>query len=201
MWGPNFGPPFVLSLFSSFLLLPSSHFFHHNIIHLLPPLDFSSPYHFFSKKKIFFSKLLNLPSLVSLNIFLDPCVLEHFCHTPIFGETHFQTHLFFAPTCILPMDFLFLLFMARNMIQHLIGMIRRGSFKTHAPYSHMDIKVNFFFGYFVWKNVVSCFIESLMVRHCHFVVCSCWNLGHFMVDHAIMLALEHVWIVVFLVMV
>ena len=49
----------------------------------------------------------------------------------------------------------------------------------------------FFFGFFVWKNVVSCFIESLMVGHCHFVVCSCWNLGHCMVDHVVMLALEH----------
>ena len=28
----------------------------------------------------------------------------------------------------------------------------------------------FFFGFFAWKNVVSCFIESLMVRHYHFVV-------------------------------
>ena len=30
-----------------------------------------------------------------------------------------------------------------------------------------------------------------MVGHCHFVVCSCWNLGHCMVDHVVMLALEH----------
>ena len=29
-----------------------------------------------------------------------------------------------------------------------------------------------------------------MVRHCHFVVCSCWNLGHCMFDHVVMLALE-----------
>ena len=165
--GVEFWPPiclvflffFFASSFITFLPLLTLFIFFLHLIFLLQ-LTISS------LKKKSFSKLLNLPSLVSLNIFLDPCVLEHFCHTPIFGETHFQTHLFFAPTCILPMDFLFLLFMARNMIQHLIGMIRRGSFKTHAPYSHMDIKVNFFFGYFVWKNVVSCFIESFLSFCC-----------------------------------
>ena len=35
------------------------------------------------------------------------------------------------------MDSLFLLFMARNMIQHLIGMMRRGSFKTPRPMHHI----------------------------------------------------------------
>ena len=35
-------------------------------------------------------------------------------------------------------------------------------------------------------------IESLMLRHCHFVVvCSCWNLGHCMVGHILILALGH----------
>ena len=29
-----------------------------------------------------------------------------------------------------------------------------------------------------------------MVRHCHFVVYSCWNLGCGMIDHVVMLALE-----------
>ena len=101
-------------------------------LNFLLHLTISSP-----KKKIF-SKLLNLSSLISLNIFLDPCVLEHFCHTPIFGETHFQIHLFFAPTCLLlPMDLLFSLFMARNMIQHLIRMMRRGFFKTPRPMLHI----------------------------------------------------------------
>ena len=110
-----------------------------NTIHLYLHLEFSSSsHHFFSKKKKIFSKLLNLSSLISLNIFLDPCVLEHFCHTPIFGETHFQIHLFFAPTCLLlPMDLLFSLFMARNMIQHLIRMMRRGFFKTPRPMLHI----------------------------------------------------------------
>ena len=37
-----------------------------------------------------------------------------------------------------------------------------------------------------------------MVRHCHFVVCSCWNLGYCMIDHVVMLVLEHFWSVYFL---
>ena len=36
-------------------------------------------------------------------------------------------------------------------------------------------------------------IENLMLRHCHCVVWSCWNLGHCMIDHIVMLALEHFW--------
>ena len=37
-----------------------------------------------------------------------------------------------------------------------------------------------------------------MVRHCHFVVCSCWNLRYCMIDHVVMLVLEHFWSVYFL---
>ena len=36
--------------------------------------------------KNYFPKLLNTPSFISLNFFLDPCVLEHFCYTSIFGR-------------------------------------------------------------------------------------------------------------------
>ena len=32
-----------------------------------------------------------------------------------------------------------------------------------------------------------------MVRHCHFVVYSCWNLGYCMIDYIVMLVLEHFW--------
>ena len=59
------------------------------------------------------------------------------------------------------------------------------------------LQAEFFFDFFVWWNVVSCFIESLMVRHCHFFVWSCWNLGICMIDHVVILALEHFWSVVF----
>ena len=134
--GAEFWPPICLvSLFfffaSSFItfLPPLTLFiFFLHLIFLLQ-LTISS-----LKKKKCFSKLLNLPSLISLNISLDSCVLEHFCHTPTFGGTHFQTHIFIASKCLLlQMDPLFLLFIARNMIHHLNGMMRRGSFKTPRP--------------------------------------------------------------------
>ena len=139
--GAKFWTPLSLvSLFFFLLLLPPSSF--------LPPLTlfiFFFPLIFllhltisFSKKH--FSKLLNLPLLISLNTFLDPCVLEYFCYTPIFGETHFQTHLLNASKChFLPMDPLFSLLMARNIIHHLNGMMRRGSFKTPRPILHIPI--------------------------------------------------------------
>ena len=140
--GVEFWPPICFSLLFFFFFL------------LLPPFSFLPPLTLFTliftlifllhlnissqKKKKNFSKLLNLPSLISLYIFLDPCVVEHFCHTPIFGESHFQIHLFFAPKChLLPMDPLFLLLMERNTIHHLNGMMRRGSFKTPRPMLHI----------------------------------------------------------------
>ena len=72
--GSNFGP--LLPLSSFFLLPPLSlftSFFH---------LDFLLPYTISSLKENF-PKLLNLPSFISLNIFSDPCVIGHFCYTPI----------------------------------------------------------------------------------------------------------------------
>ena len=211
MWGLNFGPPIFGSLFFFF----ASSF----IIFFFPPLTlftFFSTLHFLhptiSSLKNYFPKLLKLPSLISLNIYiyiyiyihvciLDPCVLEHFCYTSIFGETHFQTPLFFAQKCHpLPMDLLFLLFMERNIIYHLNGMMRNGSFKTLGPMLHIPTWTSRWV--FLWflclvKMLFPCFIESLMVRHCHFVVCSCWNLGHCMIDHVVILALEHFGMVVF----
>ena len=59
--------------------------------------------------------------------------------------------------------------------------------KTYAPHSHMDFKVSFFLG---GNLLISCFIASLVLRHCHFVVvCFSWNFGHCMVDHVVILAL------------
>ena len=72
--GSNFGP--LLPLSSFFLLPPLSlftSFFH---------LDFLLPYTISSLKENF-PKLFNLPSFISLNIFSDPCVIGHFCYTPI----------------------------------------------------------------------------------------------------------------------
>ena len=131
MWGPNFCPPLWLaSVFLLLLFSPYDTF--------LPPLTLFFFFHFIfllqKKKKRRFSKFFNFLLLIYLNIFLNPCVHEHFCYTPIFGETHFQTHLFFAPKCLLlPMDPLFLLLMARNMFHHLNGMTKRGFFRTLRP--------------------------------------------------------------------
>ena len=55
----------------------------------------------------------------------------------------------------------------------------------------------FFFVSLFGKMLFPCFIESVMLRCCHFIVCSCWNLGHCMIDYVVILALEHFWIVVF----
>ena len=73
--GPNFGPHFsCLFLFFSFLLSPSSTFlpslllftFFFHLIFLLHPT--------ISSLKNYFPKLLNLPLLISLNIFSNPRV-------------------------------------------------------------------------------------------------------------------------------
>ena len=55
----------------------------------------------------------------------------------------------------------------------------------------------FFFVSLFGKMLFPCLIESLMLRHCHFIMCFCWNLGHCMVDHVVILALGNFWIVVF----
>ena len=125
--------------------------------------------------------------------------LAIFLHT-YFCETHFHTPLFFALKCHPPpMGSLFLLFMERNIIHHLNGMMRRVSFKTPRSMLHIPTWTSrwVFLCFFVWKKMLfPCFIESLMLRHCHFIVCSCWNLGHCMIDYVVILALEHFWIVV-----
>ena len=135
MWEPKFWPRTSLFLPFSFFASSSSTF--------LPPLTlfiFFFPLIFLlhftisSTKKKNFSKLLNFPSSISINNSLDPCVFEHFHHTPIFGETHFS----FASRWLLPpKDPLFLLFMVRNMIPHLIGMMRMVFFKALGPILHI----------------------------------------------------------------
>ena len=127
MWGPKFCPPTSLFLpFSLFCFILTNFSPSINTIHLL---------HFtLSSHKKHFSKLLNFPSSISINISLDPCVFEHFHHTSIFGETHFSI----ASRWLLPpRDPLLLLFIVRNMIPHLIGMMRMGFFKTLGPMPHI----------------------------------------------------------------
>ena len=93
--GGEFGPHFLgFSLFSLSLLFFFFFFVFVSFLSsffLLPPLslftsffhlDFLLPYTISSLKK-HFPKLLNIPSLITLNIFSDPCVLGHFCFIPI----------------------------------------------------------------------------------------------------------------------
>ena len=127
--GWNFGPPFFCLFSFPFLLhLPSTS---------LPPLalfTFFFPLIFvlhlsISSHKKHFSKLLNLPLSISINISLDPCVLSTFIIYPFLVKP-----IFFASKWLLPpRDLLFLLFMVRNMIQHLIDMMMMDFFKTLGP--------------------------------------------------------------------
>ena len=97
------------------------------------------------------------------------------------------------------MDPLFLLFMVRNMIQHLIGMMRRGSFKTLRPVFHILTWTPRWV--FLWVSLLGkkLFHASLKNWWWDIVIllCSCWNLGYCMIDHVVMLVLEHFWSVYF----
>ena len=62
--------------------------------------------------------------------------------------------------------------------------------KTYASYSHMDIKVSFSLVSLLRKML---FHASLKVWWWDIIILlyDCWNLGHCMIDHVVMLALEH----------
>ena len=144
----NFWPPCSLSLFF-FLLLPSSLF-------SFPPLSpFTLPFHLhfllhytIYSLKNHFPKLLNLPLLISLNIFLDPRVLGHFFYTPIFVIPISKLSFFFA----LPMASSsnrpsFLTFNGKKYHPSLDWNDEEGLLqdpKTHVAHS-MDFKVRGFF--------------------------------------------------------
>ena len=130
-WPPTFLVSFFLFFAFSFLHLSSTINTIQLLLHLtfLLHLTISSP----KKKNTFlnFSTFLHSSPLI---FFLDPCVFEHFCYTPIFGKTPFSNPSFLASKChLLPIDPLFLLLMARNINHHLNVMMRRGSFKTPRP--------------------------------------------------------------------
>ena len=157
MWGAKFWPPFFLSFPFSFLLSPSSTFlpplllftFFFHLIFLLHPT--------ISSLKNYFPKLLNLPSLISLNIYIY-IYFQILLVLAIFLHTHFQNPLFFAQKCHPPpMDLLYLLFMERNIIHHLNGMMRRSSFKTPRLMLHIPTWTSrwVFLCFFFWKNVIS----------------------------------------------
>ena len=88
------------------------------------------------------------------------------------------------------MGHLFLLSMGKNTIHYLNGMMK------NTKNTKVDFNVSFFVSLF-GKMLFPCSIESLMLRHCHFVMCSCWNLGHCMIDYVAILAFGHFWVVVF----
>ena len=131
--GRNFGPPLhCFSLFASLLHLLSTS---------LPPLTLFTFFFLLifllhltiSSHKKHISKLLNLPSCISINIYLDHCVLSIFITHPFLVKP-----IFFATRWLLPpRDPLFLFFMVRNMIQHLIGMMMTDFFKTLGPMLHI----------------------------------------------------------------
>ena len=135
--GRNFNPPLV-SLFS-FLLHLSSTF--------LPPLalfTFFFPLLFLlhftiSSHKKHFSKLLHLPSSISINISLDLCVLSIFITHPFLVKSIFFASKWLFP----PRDLLFLLLKVRNMIRHLIGMMMMDFFKTLRPCRHSILQLAF----------------------------------------------------------
>ena len=169
--GVEFWPPiclvflffFFASSFITFLPLLTLFIF---FLHLIFLLQFTIS----SLKKKSFSKLLNLPSLISLNISLDPCVLEHFCHTPTFGETIFKP-IFSLHQNVFFFKWTLFSYFSWQEIWYIIWMEWWGGapLRPQDPcsiFSHGH-QGEFFFDFFVWKNVVSCFIESLMARHCH----------------------------------
>ena len=99
------------------------------------------------------------------------------------------------------MDPLFLLFMARNMIHHLNGMMRRGSFKTPRPMLHILTWTSrwVFLWFLCLEKCCFMFHWKFDGETLSFVVWSCWNVRHCIIDHVVMLALEHFWSVIFLV--
>ena len=196
-----------LSLSSSFFTLPSSLFF-------LPPLSLFThflhlhflPRHTISSLENHSPKLLNLLSFISLNIFLDLCVLDHLCYKPIFWNPSPNLHFFFFFFLHwqwhLPMGLPFFLLMGKNITHPLNGMRKKGSSKTHAPHSKTDFKVSSFFGFFVGKFASFMFCWELDVETLSFCCCllllklwTLYDLAGNSCDHVVILALGHFWIV------
>ena len=114
--GAEFWPPFIVFSFSFFFFAFRSSFFLLPLLLLFTSffhLDFLLPYTISSLKK-HFPKLLNIPSLITLNIFSDPCVLGHFCFIPILWN-----------------PFLNFLFLCINGILFWVRSIRPNNFKLH----------------------------------------------------------------------
>ena len=147
MWGAKFWPPFFLSFPFSFLLSPSSTFrpplllftFFFHLIFLLHPT--------ISSLKNYFPKLLNLPSLISLNIYIyiyifsDPFGFGHFSSYPFSKSSFLCTKM--SSSSNGPS---FLTFHGKKYHPSLEWNDEEELLqdpKTHAPHSHMDFKVSF----------------------------------------------------------
>ena len=189
----------VFSFFFSFLLSPSSTFlpslllftFFFHLIFLLHPT--------ISSLKNYFPKLLNLPLLISLNIFSNPCVWSSLLHT------HFMKPISKLPFSLhhnaILFQWAFFSYFSWEEISSITWMEWWGGAPSRpedpcSTFPH-GLQSEFFFVYLFGKMLFPYFIESLMLRYCHFIVCSCWNLGHCMIDYVVILVLEHFWIVVF----
>ena len=172
-------------------LFPSFFFTSSSSLSLLPPLLlFTSFFHLhflhshtISSLENHFPRLLNLFSFISLNISSDLCVLDHLCNKPIFLKP-ISTPPFFASSVAFSKGPSFLTFNRKKYHPSLEWSEEERLLqdpKTHAPHSKKDFKVSSFF--LCWQIfLILCFVESLMLRRCYFVVvCSCWNFEHCMI--------------------
>ena len=134
-WPPTFWLSLVLFA-SSFILF------------FFPPLTLFTIFftlHFLlrptiSSLKNYSPKLLNPPSLISLNIFFQILAfLSTFATYPFWWNPFSNSYFLRTKMSSSSNGPSFLLFMERNIIHHLNGMMRRGSFKTPRPILHIPI--------------------------------------------------------------
>ena len=119
-------------------------------IHSLLPLAFSPSFHHSSLGN-HLPKLPNLLSFISLNIFSDLCVLNHFFLKPIFLKPISKPPFFFFFFALIMSSFKrpsFLTFSGKKYHPSHEWNKEEGLLqdpKTYAPHSKMDFKVSFIF--------------------------------------------------------
>ena len=77
------------------------------------------------------------------------------------------------------MGLLFLLLIGKNITHHLNGMRKKGSSKIQDPCSTLQKRLQgglIFLVSLLANLLVSCFVENLMLRHCHFVFVCSWGI-------------------------
>ena len=138
--GRNFGPPLLVSLFLPFIFIFLSFSSSLSLFISFFPLIFLLHFIISSHKK-HFSKLLNSPSSISINISLDLPVLSNFIPHP-FSKTHFlcikmassSKGSSFLASHGKKYDPTFEWHDDNGLLQDP---------RTHAPYCHVDTKVSF----------------------------------------------------------